>query len=1366
MAKRRTNKKGSACIYIPQINMEPSEMYLGLINKGVERPLVNYLYAKYLTSDAATKMDGLGYNRNDQNQHSAEDVYKYFNVNSIISEQSRSLLKLENKYNVLDKEGDRRLMSAQEAYQTARTINADEKYHVAKVVQRGDQFTVIINKLDSRTVTYKAEVDAATLAWQTLENELRRLNINVDNLIGAAPDLVNPGHVVDFLNYMGRLSRAKVESLNEKDIRILLNTGSNGNLVQNLLNRNWGTLEETVSKAYDVILNPSNYAPDTVNFVNNALTQAKRLNNTEFRALRDEIKNDVLTPFFKDSEEVDIRKTIDELHKKWGIDHAIINATDASIRSLSDAAAEAIFTLERQRRFLEDQEGRIQDTRETEELLDKVAEELDKKKYYAGLLTFLQKANGYAETITRMLTSIPENGNVLEHSVAVGKVLSKAKTLRDGYYIIVNALSSASKLVIDENVTQEDLQLLTEQATKIKKMLDTQEGMMKDLRRDTVLDMAQEIIGSDSINGKALADFIDFAEADSSIMDFLYSCERVSDPIVSVLGTVIRDAQLKRDAKLKEFAERIRNANHKLGGDSKFMYSMFTQRRIDWDSYNSVKEEERKRLKESGLRGKDLVDALDVWIVENTEEIDGKRLPTDVWKTDKTVYYIASNHDWEAFYNARRTRERELAKQEVTGYAFQDAMLVWENENMVDEVVDTKSGRTEKVPNSSYDINPNGFEALTQNWTPAQREYYNTMMQIKGEIGTLLPNYAQRHYLPPQRNATWVDIVAEGKERGLSAKEVAKNVLDLINPIKVKQDDTRYLDGALFGDEDTVLSRSNYDDTLLRRVPIYYTNMLRNQDALTFDFSGAVQALAATATNYDAMFEVKDLVENMADFLKERPVAERNADGKKRVDIVKWGNTVIGKAIRKHGESTNTVSLINGFVSKHIYNEQLAKGNDGGLWRKGQLILQALINYTSINQLAPNLKGAVSNYLVGEAQMMIESVGSEYYNVKNYLWAHAHMFGQGARPGTVVDHLNNTTNTLGHLIEERFDPLQDLYTELGGKRYMTGFRKLVGGFNVMGMYSAGESLIHLTNMYAVLDHEKVLYNGKKVSLYDVLEREVDADGNQKLVIKNGATMLDGSAITDSYLDEVKNKIRLVNQKTHGSMNTEDKGLIHRNMAGRAVMNFRQWMVEHYSRRYRGKYFDGTTRTWQEGYYNTVYKMAKSYIADWLKLNIDANAKWSQLDNSQKANVRKALAEFGMLGLLLGTSIALGNPKDHKGEWGYRFLIYQVRRLLFDEMAAVPPIPAVTGGFVEQGISLLNSPVASVKTINGILYPITGLGEIDETYSRGPHKEENKYWVKFKKNTLPFYGQIDQLIRMGDEDYIFNVFDNISYNKAQ
>ena len=297
MAKRRSKKSKGSCIYVPQINMEPSEMYVGLINMGVSRPLTNLIYAKYLTTDAADRLDALGKERNEQGQHSAKDIYDYFNVSSIMAKQGYSLSKIENKYKVVNSDGSRKLFNSKDAYQIARDVNANEDSFVAQVVQRGDEFTVIIDKLDGRTQIYKSDVQASTLAWQALDNGFRSLGLDLDYVAEGAPDLVNPGRVKDFLDYMGRLSRATVTSLNARDINILLRTGKDEFLVQNLLNYGWGNVEETAQKAYDVLVNPSNYSQDTVNFVKNALLKAKQKNVAEFRALKNDINTNILQPF-------------------------------------------------------------------------------------------------------------------------------------------------------------------------------------------------------------------------------------------------------------------------------------------------------------------------------------------------------------------------------------------------------------------------------------------------------------------------------------------------------------------------------------------------------------------------------------------------------------------------------------------------------------------------------------------------------------------------------------------------------------------------------------------------------------------------------------------------------------------------------------------------------------------------------------------------------------------------------------------------------------------------------------------------------------------------------------------------------------
>ena len=125
----------------------------------------------------------------------------------------------------------------------------------------------------------------------------------------------------------------------------------------------------------------------------------------------------------------------------------------------------------------------------------------------------------------------------------------------------------------------------------------------------------------------------------------------------------------------------------------------------------------------------------------------------------------------------------------------------------------------------------------------------------------------------------------------------------------------------------------------------------------------------------------------------------------------------------------------------------------------------------------------------------------------------------------------------------------------------------------------------------------------------------------------------------------------------------------------------------------------------------------------------------------------------ILATLVALSHALGEPADHKKEWWYRMWIYQVKRLILDERASVP------WGMPQEAKTIIQSPVASINTVNAILYPFIGLtnGDVHDTLKAGRYKGWNKYYRNLLKYTVPFYGQIDQLAHMDEEDYIYSMF---------
>lgn len=712
--------------------------------------------------------------------------------------------------------------------------------------------------------------------------------------------------------------------------------------------------------------------------------------------------------------------------------------------------------------------------------------------------------------------------------------------------------------------------------------------------------------------------------------------------------------------------------------------------------------------------------------------------------------YIISDIDWTAYNKAKAKFRKGLRGQGNRGLSIDEAMKNWEDANTEDRIVDFDSGRTERVPNATY---RKAFPQLTKD----QKEYYTTMMQIKGELGTLLPNYAQQQFIPPQVRRSFIDAIQAavkgGNLQGL-IKAIRTKFKDLTT---IREDDDRYArNGIVNGEEYNIVSGA-LDNTPFRQIPIFYINKIKDQGELLKDFSSAIQHLAGTAINYEAMNNIKDTVEFMADFIKDQEVAAgRNY---KSLDMVEDTGIKVYKQLKAFASNSNTIGIVDGFIDKHIYGVNI---KDTGKYHH---LLRNLLAYTSVKSLAVNVKGAISNYLVGELQMLIEAGAMEFYNPIDYAWAHKKVFGDNTvgSVGRIMDFMTNNTNSKSVLLAQIFDPLNENFSEQQHQRYYRGpLRHLLGkDFTFIG-YGAGEHLIHFVTMYAILHNTKVKINGETKTLYDVFSVGNKVDGNSELIIDKNATYTNDEGqevpIDNAFLEKIRKRIRYTNQTMHGAMNEEDKGLIHQRMAGRFIMNLRQWMVEHYSRRFRSSHYDATLGENREGFYNTTSKFAYAMVGDIFNFQKESMLHWNEMNSMQKANVRRALSELTVLSSLLTLSFALGEPDEHKKEWLMRMFIYQTKRAITDINGSTP------WGIPMEMNTLINSPIAASNVVNAFLYPFAGIGDINETIKSGKHKGENRYFRNIEKYLIPFYGQIEQLNEMDTDNGVFQVFEKNNLQK--
>lgn len=1292
----------NTCINIPDApDGKPSKMYRDLLKNVKNRPVVNWLYSLYLASNAHDAMlqavDANGkplYRENSQKEFDANDVMKFLNFADIQRDMS-DITVAEEQAGFTNSGVRVDFTNAKDALDKADAFNDAHSGLVATVVQHGDIFNVLVSEKSSRTHMQPTDVKEKLKVWDVYKQAFNGIGVDIEHL---SPDVVGifNANNMDIAQTMRNYQNSNFNWLNYQGALALLSMDANSPQVRRFVASVGSTLEDAAHAIEDITSGRGTYTAHQILLAKNAITQAQQMQGMDLAALQAQVaqmSQQVRTA----SPEENIRQTLHQLKKKYGIEINEIQIRGKEIDTLSQAAAKAAIQIERRIRELEKQQGNYAEGKRLEGILNQLLLELNNKRYYSGVLNFLQEAVALQQQVDSMITNTPQTGTELEKAFAQAKTLMDIKQIRDQYYPIIEALSKGT-LTIDESIGQTDINNLVSTAKSLKDFFDKKDKVIRDLSESTMVRLLEQIIGDTAPDGQTIANVVKMAQIDSSYFDYLYSVGRSSNPVIGAMGSIILNAKESRDAVMNKIAERIRKATHKLSGSTEFMYE------------------------------------------------DEEHLISDI--------------DWNAYNAARKVEIKRLAQQGLQGFDFKQALEQWEEANTEDRVVDQTNGRTERVPNGNY-------RKVFPQLTPAQLEYYNTMMQIKGEIGSYLPAFAQQQYLAPQLRRNMVDAISKAKSAGdvmKAIKNKAKNFYE------VREDDTDYGSNGVINGESYQFTEGNFDDTPIRQIPIFYMNRVEAGELLK-DFSTGLQHLAGTAINYDAMSNVAQVVEFIGDFAKDKIAAK---DPGNKQDMVGNKFVKVFQQLKKWGRNTNTEALIDGYISVHLYGEKRDPKENKYLTK----MMDNLIGYTSFKGLATNIKGAFSNYLVGEFQMLIEAGAGEFYGLRDYAWAHTKLFGRAGVMGEMMDLVTNNKNSKANLMSELFDPLQENFKDQMGQRYHNSmFRKLLGHDCSFIGYASGEYLIHYVNMYAVLHNQKVKLNGEIIPLFDAFEVGNKQDGNSQLLLKQGVTRLDDSQITDEWLQEIRNKIRYCNQSTHGSMNEEDKGIIHRKMMGRLAMNFRQWMVEHYSRRYRKRHFDASLKAEREGYWYSVYKGFKEgeggealennqytkaiglFMRDLAMFTLRAQSQWSHLDDMQKYNVRRAHSEFVMWLALCGLAFALGEPDEHKKEFWRRWWIYQVKRLILDTEASMPH-PAMA----KNMITILQSPMAGVSVANSLLYTIYGIGDITEEIKSGPHKGENRYWRTIKKNTLPFFKDIEQMQQMDTSDAIFTPFTSNNPNR--
>lgn len=700
---------------------------------------------------------------------------------------------------------------------------------------------------------------------------------------------------------------------------------------------------------------------------------------------------------------------------------------------------------------------------------------------------------------------------------------------------------------------------------------------------------------------------------------------------------------------------------------------------------------------------------------------------------------LISDYDFIRFEREKQQYRESLEQKGYEYYKVKSKLEAWEISNTREIVVDQNTGRRERVPKYTKDT--------LSKLAPAQRAYYDEMIAAKVIIDGLIPNKFARLYNAVQVRDDMINAIANNKS---SVKEATKMVLSNIKDNFVRrEDDTEY------GNKSIVLDFSNNP---IARLPIYYTKPLEDVNRLSLDFTSAIMAYTGMAVNYNEMNKIVDALELTRGFIKEREVKQYSGD-RKLQEAFTILRRQFSKDYTKKGSETNIGSRIDDYFDAAVYGK--LKKDQGtfdvfGAKIDKSKVLDTIKSYTGVVGLGLNTFSAISNVTGGSIQLFIDAVGGEHFNYKNLTKAKKNYFSLlPAFLGEV--NTTNKTNKLALLID-KFDALEEFYNNSkaqGG--FSNAFSRIIGNTNLYLLNNLGEHYLHSMTMLAMLDSYKVKYKGEEISLFDAFEVEEIKDSNGKtlsaeLKLKDGIKKLNGEDLTDNDIIEYKLKIGKVNQSLNGAFNEDDKGAIHRGALGRMAMQFRQWMPAHYNRRYAGAYYDAAMNQWREGYYRTLGRFSLNLMKDLTRARFELATHYSELNEQEKANLRRAGAELSMYAFLTILISMMGPVKDKKGVWGDRMIMYNLKRMSLEVGASIP----LSVSAPENIMTILQSPAASINTINNILDLLQFQNMFVELQS-GRYKG----WSKYERDLIemiPVYPQIMKVSDIKEEDYMFKIFE--------
>lgn len=651
----------------------------------------------------------------------------------------------------------------------------------------------------------------------------------------------------------------------------------------------------------------------------------------------------------------------------------------------------------------------------------------------------------------------------------------------------------------------------------------------------------------------------------------------------------------------------------------------------------------------------------------------------------RTTHKLLQDHkqaSFKKFYDKMRNAGGFMdANEAYEAYAKKNGLDIANMETRNEQFVTEHKGKFYLVNKNQGTEKYNKIMSLYS--THPVRRYYEAMESML--VGTQDIVFGDRkkplgYEIPRVRKDTYERL----SEKGITG--IASNITDAWKNFSEVREDYDY---DIRPKESYIVDENNNP---VKTVPLYYTGKMKTEE-VSHDIASSIALFAQNTYDHGAMSDIKGVMAGIQAVANEREVVKSKMESLLSGTMQTVG-AGLGMTSKEKASEANSNVQIKKAIDRLFYGELAQEGFKFNIGKKefsAAKISNAITKFTSSKIMGFNLHIPLSNALTGEAQILQEAIGGEFFGMEDWLWAGKQT---GLQLGKLAADEWRTSNEskIGGLIEflnlkNDFKMSYDSVTE---KRSISGglYEKTMKASHSLSRLS--ESLVMAHTIGAMSSSIKVQdTNGNDVKFYDVID-----NSSGKMTVKDGYTYK-GKPL-DSQMNLIRQRMLFAHQNMHGVYNQIDSPAMNAYIIGKHMTFMRGWLFTPLSRRFDSKRFSERTGTFREGSYMTVINiLANTYgkggflstQGDRIEMLLSplynkekskelflTEKEMTELSESQQdalidhrqANVRKSASEIAMISILSMLTMLMyddDEPSDDDNQF-IRYHMLRLRRELF------------------------------------------------------------------------------------------------------